>query len=85
MQNWYGIIGAAFIGLIVWVVASSTADRREKKLIESGVLPAPEDTTDADISNLVKSGHKVWAIKRYRQKYGVSLREAKDKIEAMQL
>ena len=71
------------LGLIAWLVAVVSSSFKERKLIESGVLPAPENTTDVDISRLAQSGYKIWAIKRYRQLHKVSLKEAKQKIEAL--
>ena len=84
MQDWSGLILVAVIGLVFVVFFSITSSGSEKKLMDSGVLPPADKTTDADIQRLVASGHKVWAIKRYRQLHGVSLKEAKDKVEAMQ-
>jgi hypothetical protein len=38
--------------------------------------------TAGDIDALLRSGHKIDAIKRYRQLHGVDLKAAKDAIEA---
>jgi len=43
--------------------------------------PAPEDI-DADLWELLKSGQKIEAIKRYRAQTGVGLAEAKAAVEA---
>ncbi len=45
--------------------------------------PAPEPgSLEADILALVKEQHKIQAIKLYREKAGVGLKEAKDFVEA---
>lgn len=43
-------------------------------------MPAP---VDADILALALAGQKIEAIKVYREKYNVGLREAKDAVDAM--
>ena len=83
MSNWYGLIAVIVIGLVVWVASVLSASIKEKKLIRSGILPEVANTTDSDIQKLIRSGHKIWAIKRYREIHNVSLKEAKQKIEAM--
>ena len=47
-----------------------------------GDAPAPEDI-DADLWELLKSGQKIEAIKRYRAQTGVGLAEAKAAVEAI--
>lgn len=44
--------------------------------------PAPA-SMDADVLALAQAGEKIQAIKVYRDKHGVGLREAKDAVEAM--
>jgi len=84
MDEWFGLLSIALVFLVLWGVASLTAEWREKRLIRSGTLPPLEKTTDADIARLASSGFKVWAIKRYRQLHQVSLKEAKQRVESMQ-
>ena len=38
----------------------------------------------AEIQRLLQSGNKIWAIRVFRETFGVGLKEAKDAIEAMQ-
>mgnify|MGYP003423314451 CR=1 FL=1 len=83
MQNWHGLVLIVIVGLAAWVIAVVSSSRSERRLIRDGVLPPVDKTTDADILRLVKTGHKVWAIKRYRQLHNVSLKDAKTKIEAL--
>jgi ribosomal protein L7/L12 len=83
MDNWLGLLLIVAIGLVVWVLASASSSFKERQLVRDGILPPPDKTTDDDIARLVKSGHKVWAIKRYRQLHNVSLKDAKTKIEAL--
>ena len=40
-------------------------------------------STDEEILRTAKSGHKIAAIKTYREIYGVGLKEAKDAVEVM--
>mgnify|MGYP000433324020 CR=1 FL=1 len=84
MQDWSGLLLVACLVFVAIIIFTITSINSEKKLIKSGVLPPPNETTDADIVKLASSGYKVWAIKRYRQLHKVSLKEAKSKIEAMQ-
>lgn len=48
--------------------------------------PAPVHTLEPIVSELavLKGGHKIEAIKRYRSRTGLGLREAKEAIEAAQ-
>ncbi len=59
---------------------------------EAGVLtsaevtssrPTDQGTTLDQVAQLARSGHKIEAIKLYRQHTGVGLKEAKDAVEAM--
>ena len=83
MQEWYGLIIVTLIILVVMAIATVVTEIQERKLIKQGILPKPENTTDADIVRLVRSGHKDWAIKRYRQLHNASIKEAQEKIEAL--
>ncbi len=53
--------------------------------LEAGRQPAapasPEE--DADVLALMQDGKKIGAIKVYRERYGVGLKEAKDAVEAL--
>lgn len=84
MNSWSGLVIVAAIGLLAWIASVLSASANEKKLIQSGILPDSDNTTDSDIKRLALSGHKVWAIKRYRELHKASLKEAKQRVEAMQ-
>ena len=50
-------------------------------------LPSPAQGDDAfarELSELLEAGQKINAIKRYRERTGVGLKEAKDAVERMQ-
>jgi len=83
MQNWYGLIAVTLFIFIVMAIATVISEYQERKLIKSGILPKPENTTDADILRLANSEHKGWAMKRYRQLHDVTVKEAKQKIEEL--
>ncbi len=82
-QNWTGLIIISMIILSVIVILILTSIIKEKKLQRAGILPAVQNTTDEDIKRLANSPYRIWAIKRYRQIYKVSLKEAKRKIEEL--
>lgn len=48
--------------------------------------PTPSANVDlpSEIVHLVSTGRKIQAIKRYREMYGVGLKEAKDGVEAIE-
>lgn len=51
---------------------------------EAGAVPEPgSDTADERILNLLRANKKIDAIKIYREKYHVGLKEAKDAVEAI--
>lgn len=80
MDNWVGLVTILIIAVLAAIVLIISSSYKEKKLIKEGILPEPEKTTDEDIERLIKDGYLVWALKRYRQKYNVSLKEAKKRL-----
>lgn len=50
---------------------------------KKSLSPSPQEDTDTEIRELLRSGRKIEAIKMYREKYGVDLKTAKDSVEAM--
>jgi ribosomal protein L7/L12 len=52
----------------------------------TGPAPAPRapSGSDEDIVRLIRSRNKIEAIKIWRQRYRVGLREAKDAVEALE-
>jgi len=52
----------------------------------AALAPAPSAGTlvvDAELSAALRAGQKIMAIKRYRELYGVGLKESKDAVEAI--
>ncbi|HBP23177.1 MAG TPA: 50S ribosomal protein L7/L12, partial [Planctomycetes bacterium] len=50
----------------------------------SGPSPAPSAAgDDEDIRDFLRAGKKIQAIKVYRERYGVGLKQAKDAVERM--
>jgi hypothetical protein len=73
--------------------AISSANRRRPTLPRPGT-PRPQfggssstfgATPSQQLSDLIRSGRKIEAIKLYRAQTGVGLREAKDAVEAQEL
>ena len=69
------IIGAIAVGFIV---GGLLAVRKGAKLPSD-----PLETTDEAIERYVRMGRKLDAIKAYRRKTGVGLKESKEAIEAI--
>ena len=46
-------------------------------------VPTPGRGTMDDVQRLVSEGHKIAAIKVYREVHGVGLKEAKEAVDAM--
>lgn len=68
--------------------AKSFVEGLERSLATGELPPAAaatgeEPETDADVIELLRSGSKLQAIKRYRERHGVGLKEAADAVERM--
>jgi ribosomal protein L7/L12 len=50
----------------------------------ASVAPGTPEQYDAAIEDLVRRRQKIEAIKRYRERHGVGLKEAKDAIDALE-
>lgn len=46
--------------------------------------PVSDASGDADLVALVRDGNKIEAVKLYRERHGVGLKEAKDAVEALE-
>jgi ribosomal protein L7/L12 len=67
------------------VSAISRLDAKLDLLLQhAGVKFDPYKHVPSDVTEAVKRGNKIEAIKRYRQSTGVGLKEAKDFIEEVQ-
>ena len=64
------------------------AARDAVEAIERGQAPPPSSVGDRafedEVATLLEQGQKIEAIKRYRERMGVGLKEAKDAVEAIQ-
>jgi ribosomal protein L7/L12/DNA-directed RNA polymerase subunit RPC12/RpoP len=56
----------------------------EGRPVEIHPVRAMPTTAGEDVSDLIRRGKKIEAIKRYREQTGVGLKEAKDAVEAME-
>ncbi|HEY9843292.1 MAG TPA: ribosomal protein L7/L12 [Candidatus Obscuribacterales bacterium] len=70
-------LGMIFVGVTVLLVAMAFFKRSGKA--EYYV----DKPTMADVERLAKAGHKIPAIKAYRQIHGVGLKEAKDAVDRL--
>lgn len=52
--------------------------------VDPGAVPPPSSELDPDVVQLINSGKKINAIKLYRERTGVGLKEAHDAIEAFE-
>ena len=57
---------------------------RHLGLDPEAAVPAPSNDLDPEIVQLVNSGKKIHAIKLYRERTGLGLKEAHDAIEAFE-
>jgi large subunit ribosomal protein L7/L12 len=52
--------------------------------VDPGAVPPPSTELDPDVVQLINSGKKINAIKLYRERTGLGLKEAHDAIEAFE-
>lgn len=79
LSFWVGLGILALIGLAA--LRARIRIRQKKARFEIGpVTPAQDGSPE----QLLRSGRKIEAIKRYREQKGVGLREAKDAVDAME-
>jgi len=75
-MNWYwlaALVAIAVVGLV---------SRRGERAGSTGPRPSASPPPPPDIDDLLRSGQKIEAIKRYRALHGVDLKTAKDAIDA---
>jgi hypothetical protein len=81
LRSWWPAIG--FVVIMAIVMAASLI--RVAAARRAGLLPAAGNATMADVERLFRSGHRIWAIRCYREIHPeVMLREAKRIVEGMQ-
>ncbi len=71
----YFILGSLGVMMFIWLWLFRRDDLR---------AVAHEKITDEMIHLALKEGHKITAIRYYRMRYGVGLKEAKEAVEALQ-
>ena len=76
---------AIIVGAIIFVAfLVHTANRAYiRGLRESGLYPPNQQGTAEDVERLIMEGHKIAAIKLYREIHGVGLKSAKEAVEEM--
>ncbi|HEX5755631.1 MAG TPA: hypothetical protein VFY12_04705 [Arenimonas sp.] len=83
MEASWWLLGIVFVvGFVLGRVSRGGGDRyvgQAPGAQASRVQPA----SDAEIDALVAGGQTIEAIKAYRERYGVGLKEAKDAIDAL--
>lgn len=76
------MIIAGAVGLVVGIIIGRVFKRDDSRIVWSE--PIDVDKIEPDIKELVASGQKIQAIKRYRELHKVGLKEAKDAIDAIE-
>jgi ribosomal protein L7/L12 len=76
---------AASALIIVTVILSLISSKRVDRLRSHGIYPQPGAASDEDVLRLLRLGHKIDAIKCYREVHGVGLKEAKEAVEKMEI
>lgn len=71
----FGLLVAAFV-IVSW---------RDAAYRRSGLLPAAGQATTADVERLVRAGHRILAIRCYREIHHVGLAEAKKAIDDLHI
>jgi len=75
-MNWYWLAALAAIAVLGLV------SRRGERAGSTGPRPTSAPPPPPDIDDLLRTGRKIEAIKRYRAVHGVDLKTAKDAIDA---
>jgi hypothetical protein len=86
VQMWVIPVVVAFVGIGLYHFVGSCRRRlaQQSSVTSERASPAPaRKSVDFEILRLVRAGSLIEAIKRYRELYGVGLREAKDAVEAL--
>lgn len=72
----YFILGFLGAMMFLWLWQFRRDDLR--------AVATPDKVTDEMIQEALQAGHKITAIRYYRVRYGVGLKEAKEAVEALQ-
>lgn len=73
-------LGACAVGILVQLLERFVVTKPDPTLSAASVFYTG---TDEDFRKLLAAGQKIPAIKLYRQRYGVGLKEAKEAVERM--
>jgi ribosomal protein L7/L12 len=71
----FGLLAAAFV----------IVSLRDVVYRRSGLLPAAGQATTADVERLVRAGHRILAIRCYREIHHVGLAKAKNAIDDLHI
>jgi ribosomal protein L7/L12 len=80
------IVGIA-LGLVVlgFLIGRLTAPKEKTTTVFQPVARRIDiGAADPEIETAIRSGHKIEAIKRYREIYGTDLKDAKDAVDAIE-
>ncbi|OZG71785.1 hypothetical protein BTA51_19335 [Hahella sp. CCB-MM4] len=83
MENLSPVTIGIIVVAVILVLVAIKSRGKEGGTINSIPVPPADQATDEDIRKLAGSGKKIQAIKLYREKYGVGLKEAKEAVEAL--
>lgn len=74
------IVWTLFCFIFVIVFCFAVAKWRTAALRKKGIYPKIGSATMADVENLARAGHRILAIRVYREIHTVSLREARKAV-----
>jgi ribosomal protein L7/L12 len=80
------IVIAIGLFLFGFLVGRLTAPKEKTTTVYQPVSPGPHGeitTADPEIEAAIKAGHKIDAIRLFREKYNVGLKESKDAVDAI--
>lgn len=71
--GWWVFVAAVFGAWILWRRGVPDLDRE----------PLPPGDDDATLVALARGGHRIEAVRRYREKHGCGLKDAKEAVDAL--
>ena len=82
-----GVLAALYVALATVALVSPTHKARFQQqlaaLQEQGLYPLLSEATDEDVRRLLHAGHKLFAVRLYRDLHQVSLKEAMQAVKQM--
>ena len=73
----------AAVALVAFLLGMAVGRARPRRRVVWSE-PARPLQRSAEVDDLIRRGHKIEAIRRYRKLYGTDLKEAKDAVEAIE-